>query len=390
MTDLTHHPAARLYPPLNEADYNSLEKSILKHGIQTPILTWRGQIIDGAHRHRIATEHDLPLPTTELNPDHNPWTAALAANAARRHLTATERAIIATRATLASQTRSDQLPNTPTSHTTTPTRAKPNELTMAQAAQATGARRQTMSAVRTTLTRGTTATIEALTEAELPADLTAQIARLPKPAQHEALEQAKTARRQPQPKFDIPADHRNRYHHIIAWPPYPTTPTQRPHYQHTATYTATQLAQFELLATAHPQATIAIHAPADHLPTAIQLHHHFTDRTPHIIAHHHQGAPASYWLLTNRPKHLTTKHCHNPDHNKPHNLTAALPTWIFWPNPDCSPPPNTEALLLWPPPTLPIPLPDDPDPTNWLDDLPPRFTHHTPGAKDETWTTTKP
>ena len=368
------HPAAKLYPPLATPEAAELEASILEHGIQTPVLTWRGQIIDGAHRAQIAAKHNLPLPTTELDHAANPWTAALAANAARRHLTPTERAIIATRATIASQTRPDQLPDTPKSTRTA--RARSHELTMAQAAAATGARRQTMSAVRTTLTRGTTDTIAALTEAELPADLTAQIARLPGPAQHEALTAAKLERApQPRPPNHIPGRHRKRYQYVIAYPPYPATPGRRPHYGHTATLTARQIADYPWRTLRAPNGTIAIHAPPQHLATAHQIYEQIAPNPPRIIAQHHHGAPPGYWLLDRSPEHLTDIHC---------TPASQLPNWLWngYAEQEMhgrSGPHPHEAIILWPPPELPLPFPHEPIPDPWTDHLPAGYTHHTPG-----------
>ena len=140
MTDLTHHPAARLYPPLNEADYNSLEKSILKHGIQTPILTWRGQIIDGAHRHRIATELGLTdLPTIAAANRANPWEIALDANSDRRQLNESQRALIA--ATITTTTRGGKQPadKITASHAARLTATSERTITRAQATLAKGA-----------------------------------------------------------------------------------------------------------------------------------------------------------------------------------------------------------------------------------------------------------
>ena len=62
-----------LIPPLPDSEYSQLENDILQNGILNPVLVIRDEasnnltIIDGHHRHAIATKHGLPIPIKEMN-----------------------------------------------------------------------------------------------------------------------------------------------------------------------------------------------------------------------------------------------------------------------------------------------------------------------------------
>lgn len=56
-----------LIPPLSEDEFNGLEKSILEEGVREPIVTWRGFIVDGHNRYKIATKYGLDFDTVEYD-----------------------------------------------------------------------------------------------------------------------------------------------------------------------------------------------------------------------------------------------------------------------------------------------------------------------------------
>ena len=56
-----------LIPPLSEDEFNGLEKSILEEGVREPIVTWRGYIVDGHNRYKIATKYGLDFDTVEYD-----------------------------------------------------------------------------------------------------------------------------------------------------------------------------------------------------------------------------------------------------------------------------------------------------------------------------------
>jgi len=52
---------SEVLPALNDEEYAKLEESIKKHGVQTPLTTWKEYIIDGHHRHTIAEEYKIKI-----------------------------------------------------------------------------------------------------------------------------------------------------------------------------------------------------------------------------------------------------------------------------------------------------------------------------------------
>jgi ParB-like chromosome segregation protein Spo0J len=81
-------------PPLSPDEYQTLEQSILTHGILVPIVVDEHDVvIDGHHRQKIAKHHNLPCPR-EVKPsftDAEKRTMALSLNIDRRHLTREQR-----------------------------------------------------------------------------------------------------------------------------------------------------------------------------------------------------------------------------------------------------------------------------------------------------------
>jgi ParB-like chromosome segregation protein Spo0J len=72
------HPAADVFPLLQGDDFDHLVESIVKNGVQHPIVVWRGHdgdvLIDGRNRLRAAEEarrlgHDVAIPVTEWKDD---------------------------------------------------------------------------------------------------------------------------------------------------------------------------------------------------------------------------------------------------------------------------------------------------------------------------------
>ena len=86
-----------LIPPLSEDEFKQLEENILRDGIQDPIKTWQGVIIDGHNRHKIAKTHGLKFQTIEMQfatrEDAVIW--IIKNQFGRRNLSAYDRSILA-------------------------------------------------------------------------------------------------------------------------------------------------------------------------------------------------------------------------------------------------------------------------------------------------------
>ena len=86
---------AMLFPEMAPEDYQQLVASIREQGLLDPIALWRGEVIDGRHRQRACIEVSVVPRYEHLDPETDPVEYILAKNLARRHLDATQRALIA-------------------------------------------------------------------------------------------------------------------------------------------------------------------------------------------------------------------------------------------------------------------------------------------------------
>lgn len=81
-------------PPLSPEEYQALEQSILTHGVMVAVLVDEdGIVIDGHHRQKIASEHNLDCPIEIVcdRSDAEKRTLALSLNLDRRNLTREQR-----------------------------------------------------------------------------------------------------------------------------------------------------------------------------------------------------------------------------------------------------------------------------------------------------------
>jgi ParB-like chromosome segregation protein Spo0J len=97
------HSFAEKFPELSPEDYLALKASIQVHGQFDPIVVnASGQILDGRHRHRACIELGITPKTIQFSElsAKSPDTLSeeqfiYAANVERRHLSATQRAVLA-------------------------------------------------------------------------------------------------------------------------------------------------------------------------------------------------------------------------------------------------------------------------------------------------------
>lgn len=96
MDTATHerHPLSAAFGDMNIEDRTDLRESMERHGtkLMEPIVLYEGQILDGWHRYRIADELGMELRYQQLSPQMDPIQYVIAKNAARRHLTQSQKA----------------------------------------------------------------------------------------------------------------------------------------------------------------------------------------------------------------------------------------------------------------------------------------------------------
>jgi ParB-like chromosome segregation protein Spo0J len=92
--DLKPHPYADMFPLMQDKDFDSLVTSIGKDGLEEPIVTYKGEILDGRNRHAACIEADVEPKFTEYD-GTEPLEFVLRKNLHRRHLITSQRSFIA-------------------------------------------------------------------------------------------------------------------------------------------------------------------------------------------------------------------------------------------------------------------------------------------------------
>src|ERR1700761_6768178 len=65
---LPMHPVTGDYDNMPRAEYEALMADIKRHGLRSPILVWRDQVVDGRHRYNAC--HELEIVPSYKNIDH--------------------------------------------------------------------------------------------------------------------------------------------------------------------------------------------------------------------------------------------------------------------------------------------------------------------------------
>ena len=88
------HRVAEIFPPMNEEEFRVLLDDIRENGQQVPIVLHEGKVIDGRHRMKACLQLDIE-PITEKFEGESPLSFVISANLARRHLTSSQKSMIA-------------------------------------------------------------------------------------------------------------------------------------------------------------------------------------------------------------------------------------------------------------------------------------------------------
>lgn len=89
------HPAATLFPMMSDEEYAGLKADIAENGLGECITLWRGQIIDGRNRLRACEELGVEPEYRSIAGDVDPYKYVISHNMHRRHLSTSQRAMIA-------------------------------------------------------------------------------------------------------------------------------------------------------------------------------------------------------------------------------------------------------------------------------------------------------
>ena len=169
------HPAAELFPVMDEAAFAALVADIAAHGQREPILVLDGQVIDGRHRLRACEHLGLePLVRQVSADDGDPFGLVVSLNLHRRHLSEGQRAIIAARLATLPHGRPDA-------------NAQICAFTQDEAAQHLKVSRRTVQHARAVLDHGIDELQAAVKGGEISVSAAAELSRLPADTQRAAL-----------------------------------------------------------------------------------------------------------------------------------------------------------------------------------------------------------
>ncbi|MBS0339816.1 MAG: hypothetical protein JSS56_04775 [Proteobacteria bacterium] len=193
MTTYQQHPLSAAFPPMADDEYLALLDSITNIGVQNPITIYEGMVLDGWNRYRAATEVGYECPTEPLG-DVDPRDFVMAQNSARRSLTASQRALAAAACYQWKPVGNPLFRSTSelASQTAVAAAAKVSDTTLRQA--------------RTVLDHAVDEVKEAVRAGSIPVEAAAQVAKLPKDQQVDALRAPKPARFKDKPKKGAKAD----------------------------------------------------------------------------------------------------------------------------------------------------------------------------------------
>lgn len=90
------HELANLFPMLNEQEHKRLRDDIIKNGLLNPIVLFEEKILDGRNRSLVCEELDIEVKTVEYTGD-DPFGYVMSTNLHRRHLSESQRSMLAAR-----------------------------------------------------------------------------------------------------------------------------------------------------------------------------------------------------------------------------------------------------------------------------------------------------
>lgn len=171
------HPFADIFPWLEGAAREELKADIAKNGVLEPIVFLDGAILDGRNRYDIARELGIEYPYVEYEGD-DPLGFVISKNLQRRHLSESQRAMVAAKLAKMPSHRPSKSENLPTS-----------EVSQAQAAQMLNVSDRTIRTAKQVAEQGTPELAKAVEEGKVSVSAAAAIVDQPPEVQREVVAQ---------------------------------------------------------------------------------------------------------------------------------------------------------------------------------------------------------
>jgi hypothetical protein len=190
--NLEFHPLADLFPMMTQAEADELKVNIKAHGLRDDIVLYNGKILDGRNRYLACKELRISPRYVEFD-GNSPLEFVLSKNLHRRHLTESQRAMVASKLanlrdgqTAAKVAKNSELP----------------PVTNKQAADMLKVGESTVRQARAVRAKGTPELVKAVEQGRVKVSKAAKIAALPKEKQADAV---KAKKAEVAPKMTPPA-----------------------------------------------------------------------------------------------------------------------------------------------------------------------------------------
>lgn len=172
------HPIAEIFPDIEGTEFCELVEDIKRRGLVQPLVMYQGKILDGRNRWCACQKLGIKPKTVDYRGD-DPIGHVLALNLSRRHLTESQRAMVAAKVATLTRGRPAKLPDI--------VRQK-NPPSQSDAAKAVKVSERSVRDARTVITDGTKPLAKAVERGEIPVSVAAKIAKAPPAKQREAVD----------------------------------------------------------------------------------------------------------------------------------------------------------------------------------------------------------
>lgn len=182
---------------MSDDDYRALKDSIEDIGVQNPITTYEGMVLDGWNRYKAANDLSMECPSVELGEGVDPRSFVLAQNKARRHITQAQLGLAVTAVYAWRPAGNPALSQSGS--------ACPVGKTNAELAQIAGVSERTIKQAKAIQTKAAPEVVEAVKRGEIGGEKAAAIAKLPKEQQAAALDKPATVKKAGKKQASTPA-----------------------------------------------------------------------------------------------------------------------------------------------------------------------------------------
>jgi len=182
MQQLQFHPVSEIFPSMAQAEFDALVVDITANGLREPIHVIGNSIVDGRHRYR-ACLHAGIEPQFVVVPDGTDLNAlVISLNLRRRHLSESQRAMVAARlANMRQGRRTDLQPS-----------ANLPEVSQQLAAQTLNVSERMVRHAKSVLSEGVPELMQAVDQGSLAVSVAADLTQLPSATQREVLTRTPT------------------------------------------------------------------------------------------------------------------------------------------------------------------------------------------------------